>query len=72
MILVVNDNVYEADESTATGILHVARDYILKGIYAIEGDDYIELKNIECANDDELARQVRLLRAKGLKVHFKV
>lgn len=71
MIIVVQDHTYETDEKSATGILHVARGYISKGIYAIEGDDYTELKNIECANDEELARQVQLYRSKGFKVHYK-
>lgn len=69
MILCINGDVYEMPPEAVTTILKMASTYIPKGIYAVEDDGYVELKNEAYDDAEDLRRAVVRYRMKGLRVH---
>ncbi len=69
MILVIDEHSYEMAPEAVTEILKMASAYIPKGIYAIEDDGYVELKNETFETAEELRSAIVRYRMKGLRVH---
>lgn len=69
MILVIDEHAYEMTPEAVTEILKMASAYTPTGIYAIEDDGYVELKNETYDNAEDLRRAVVRYRMKGLRVH---
>lgn len=68
--VVVGKSVYETNRKGADGILKTARDKVPFGIYAIEKDSVVELRNDKFHDLDELKIQVSEFQDKGFKVYF--
>lgn len=69
VILVIDENSYEMPTEAVTKILLMAKSYIPKGIYAVEDDGYVELKNETYDTAEQLRDAVIRYRMKGLRVH---
>lgn len=69
MILVIDKHSYEMPPEAVTKILKMAKSYIPKGIYAVEDDGYVELKNETFETADELREAIVRYRMKGWRVH---
>lgn len=69
MILVINEDVYDMTAEDVTTILRMASTYVPKGIYAVEDDGYVELKNETFETAEELREAIIRYRMKGLRVH---
>lgn len=69
MILAINGDVYDMPTETAYSILDMAKAYVPKGIYGVEDDGYIELKNETFQSDDDLRTAIVRYRMKGFRVH---
>jgi hypothetical protein len=69
MILVIDKHSYEMSPEAITMILKMAKSYIPKGIYAVEDDGYVELKNETYDTSEELFNAVTQYRMKGWRVH---
>ena len=70
MIVVVNQNAYEMPHENAELCLCLAGSLVPMGIYAVEDDGYIELKNEVYDTYHELANAVTGYRMKGFRVHY--
>lgn len=69
MILVIDEHSYEMTPEAVTEILKMASAYTPAGIYAIEDDGYVELKNETFETAEELREAIIRYRMKGLRVH---
>lgn len=51
------------------GLLTIASEQVLFGIYAVEKKDYAELMNMHCKSITELKALKRQFKSQGFKVH---
>ena len=51
------------------GLLKVAKEQVLRGIYALEKGDYAELRCDKCSSTTQLKALTRQFKAQGFKVH---
>lgn len=51
------------------GLLQVASEQLSFGIYAVEKDDYAELRNDKCTSITQLKNLTRQFKAQGFKVY---
>lgn len=69
LILVIDGNSYEMPKEAVYKILDMAKSYMSKGIYGVEDEGYLELKNETFQNDDDLRTAIVRYRMKGFRVH---
>lgn len=69
MIVAIHEEVYEMPTEEAYAVLDVVKSYVPKGIYGVEDEGYIELKNETYQSDDDLKTAVVRYRMKGFRVH---
>lgn len=70
MIVTIDESTYEMDRTAADMVLTCAEALVKHGIYAVEDEGYIELKNEEYDTDLELVNAVTKYRLKGFRVHY--
>lgn len=70
MKILVGEILYETNRKGLQGILQVVSKQIPFGIYAIEKDDYCELRKDKFENKEELKKAVSEYEEKGFKVHY--
>lgn len=70
MRVAVNNNIYDMNKKHLNGILNIAKKKIPFGIYAIQKDDYCELRKDKFDSEDELRKNIADYEAKGFKVHY--
>lgn len=70
MKVIVNDHVYDMPKEQADGVLKIAKANLSCGIYAINKDDIIELKNDVIESKDELMKTVSDYARNGFKVYY--
>ena len=70
MKVIVNNNVYEMPREQASNIKEIAQKYVPFGIYAVEKDGTLELKNDSAKSKTQLKRMVREYKEKGFKVYW--
>lgn len=50
-------------------LLEIAKEQVPRGIYAIEKNNYAELRNDKCTSSAQLKAMIRLFKQQGFKVH---
>lgn len=70
MKVLVNNSLYEMGRKEYRGVLKVASQQIPFGIYAVEKDDFCELRKDKFDSNEELKKAVAEYAAKGFKVHY--
>ena len=70
MRVIVNNNVYEMDREQCDDVLDVASRLVPSGIYAVEKDDVVELKNDRVRSKNLLKREIVDYTNKGFKVYW--
>ena len=67
----VGPRMYQMSKRRYRELLEVARQQVLPmGVYAIEKNDYAELRNDHCASATKLKATVREFRQQGFRVHY--
>ena len=67
----VGPRMYQMSNRRYQELLEVARQQVLPmGVYAIEKNDYAELRNDHCASATKLKATVREFRQQGFKVRY--
>lgn len=70
MRVLVGENIYETNRKGLRGILKVASKQVPLGIYAVEKDDYCELRKDKFENKEELEKAIAEYTRKGFKVRY--
>ena len=70
MKVIINDRTYEMSREAYEGILATVKKFVAKGVYAVEKDDFAEVKKDICNTDEELKKLVADYKKKGFKVHY--
>lgn len=70
MKVIINDKTYEMSREAYEGILATVKKFVPKGVYAVEKNDFAEVKKDICKTDDELKKLVVDYKKKGFKVHY--
>ena len=70
MKVIINDRTYEMSREAYEGIFATVKKFVPKGVYAVEKDDFAELKKDICKTDEELKKLVSEYKKKGFKVHY--
>lgn len=69
MKVLIDSNVYEMSQTSYKGILETASKFVPCGVYAVEKDDFAELKKDKCKSATELKKIVSEYKKKGFKVY---
>lgn len=69
MIVKVMSRAYRMSREEYRGLLKVASEQIPFGIYAVEKNNYAELKRDKCSSITQLKRMIREYEKQGLKVY---
>lgn len=64
----VMNRMYKMSRTEYKGLLEVASEQVPLGIYAIEKDDYAELRNDKCQSITQLKRLARAFKDRGFRV----
>lgn len=51
------------------GLLEVAKDQVPRGIYAVEKNDYAELRCDKCTSTTQLKSMMRAFKSQGFRVY---
>lgn len=70
MKVIINDKTYEMTRDGYEGILATVKKFVPKGVYAVEKNDFAELKKDVCKTDEELKKLASEYKKKGFKVHY--
>lgn len=70
MRVIVNDHVYEMTREQCEGVLKIASTQVPVGIYAVEKDEVVELKNESFPVRKQLNREIVKYHHKGFKVYW--
>ena len=62
--------IYRMSRKEYQGLLETAREQVPMGIYALEKDDYAELRCDRCNSITQLKKAVRGFKAQGFKVSY--
>lgn len=65
----VANRTYRMSRKEYQGLLKVAKEQVLRGIYALEKGDYAELRCDKCSSTTQLKALTRQFKAQGFKVH---
>ena len=63
------NHMYQINQKEYQGVLETASEQVPFGIYAIEKQDYAELRCDKCQSITQLKSLTRQLKAQGFKVH---
>ena len=64
----VMNRIYRMNQEEYQGLLKVAKEQVPLGIYALEKDNYAELRNDRCASVTKLKELTRQFKAQGFRV----
>ena len=70
MRVIVNDHVYEMTREQCDGVLKTGSKQVPSGIYAVEKDGMVELKNERFQSKKLLNREVVVHEKAGFKVYW--
>ena len=65
----VMNRLYQMSRKEYQGLLQVAREQVPLGIYALEKNDYAELRCNKCSSVTQLKSLTRQYKTQGFKVH---
>ena len=63
------NHLYQMNQKEYQGLLQTASEQVPFGIYAIEKQDYAELRCVKCKSVTQLKSLTRQFKAQGFKVH---
>ncbi len=69
MKLIIDNSIYDMSRQQADKVLKVASEQIPLGVYAIEKDGIVELRNDKCKNKLQLKRLIQEFNVKGFNVY---
>lgn len=69
MTVKVMNRAYRMSRKEFTGLLQIASEQVPFGIYAVEKENYAELRRDKCSSMTQLKRMVREYQKQGLKVY---
>ena len=69
MKVLVAKRIYQMSRKKYEELLEIAKEQVPRGIYAIEKNNYAELRNDKCASSAQLKAMIRLFKQQGFKVH---
>ena len=64
----VMNRIYRMNQEEYQGLLKVAKEQVPLGIYALEKDNYAELRNDHCTSVTKLKKLTRQFKAQGFRV----
>lgn len=64
----VNNRIYRMNREEYQGLLNIAKEQVTQGIYAIEREDYAELRCDHCDSITKLKELTRQFKSQGFKV----
>ena len=64
----VANNLYKMTRQEYQGLRQIASDQVPLGIYAVEKNNYAELRNDKCDSVTQLKKLIQEYKAKGFKV----
>lgn len=64
----VMNRIYRMERREYQGLLGIAKEQVPLGIYALEKDNYAELRNDHCTSIAKLKELTRQFKAQGFKV----
>ena len=64
----VNNRIYRMNREEYQGLLKIAKEQVTQGIYAIEREDYAELRCDHCDSITKLKELIRQFKSQGFKV----
>lgn len=65
----VMNHLYQMEQKEYRGLLETAKEQVAFGIYAIEKQDYAELRCDKCKSVTQLKKLTQEFKAQGFKVH---
>ena len=60
---------YQMSRKEYQGLLEVAKEQVPMGVYALEKNDYAELRNDACTSKTKLKDMIRIFKSQGFKVY---
>ena len=70
MKVLINNNIYEMGKKTFKGVLDIAKKSVPFGIYAVQKDDFCEMKKETFKSAEEMNKQIVQYQKMGFKVYF--
>ena len=64
----VRQRTYRMTRKEYQGLLEIASEQVALGVYALEKDDYAELRNDHCDSTTQLKAMIGQFKAQGFKV----
>lgn len=64
----VNNRIYRMNRKEYQGLLKIAKEQVPLGVYALEKEDYAELRCDLCSNITKLKELTRQFKVQGFKV----
>lgn len=64
----VNNRIYRMNREEYQGLLKIAKEQVPLGVYALEKDDYAELRCDHCSSTTKLKELTRQFKTQGFKV----
>ena len=65
----VESRMYRMSRKEYQGLLEVAKEQVPMGVYALEKNDYAELRNDACTSKTKLKDMIRIFKSQGFKVY---
>lgn len=65
----VANRMYRMNRKEYQGLLEIAKEQVPMGVYALEKNDYAELRNDACTSKTKLKDMIRIFKSKGFKVY---
>lgn len=63
------NRMYRMNRKEYQGLLEVAKEQVPMGVYALEKNDYAELRNDACTSKTKLKDMIRIFKSQGFKVY---
>ena len=65
----VANRIYRMNRKEYQGLMEVAKGQVPMGVYALEKNDYAELRNDACTSKTKLKDMIRIFKSQGFKVY---
>lgn len=65
----VGKRLYRMSRTEYQGLLEIAKEQVPRGVYALEKNDYAELRNDACTSKTKLKDMIRIFKSQGFKVY---
>lgn len=65
----VANRMYRMNRKEYQGLLEIAKEQVPMGVYALEKNDYAELRNDACTSKTKLKDMIRIFKSQGFRVY---